>query len=154
MKALFIFIILIIGITVFYSCKKDKDNSIIGVWEGHVLKENSQVYAGTYVFNGDSTFTETRTIKDTLNGKTLGYQYLCTGRFSVVKDKLVLTASSTKINGNGYGDISQLTEVTFATINIIRHTFVFNAGGNMFYFPSPPCGPAENCIATLYYYRQ
>ena len=154
MKRIILFIVLLFGITVFYSCKKDKRNaSLIGTWEAHYGGNGSQVYADIFVFNADSTFTETRTLKDTVSGKILGYNYYCTGKFRTSGEALTLTASSTKTSKD-YGPAGNLTEVVFVTVNIMHYTLIFNSNNNMFYIQTPPCPINANCAPPLHFYRQ
>jgi hypothetical protein len=152
--------VVLIAITVvagFYACQKDRNMqvNIIGNWANTFRYAKAQIYNQTYIFNADSTVQVSGTLRDSLSGKILGYQYMRNGKFRLNGDQLKLYKLVTYNNltqSPGFPQIGQLTLITTDTLQ--TYTIKFNSTGNSFYFVYPPCGPSENCVGEIDFVRQ
>lgn len=146
--------VILLVAAMFNACKKDKSGpvDIIGKWVHQYAYQNTQVYQEIYQFNTDSTYTQSRIIADSVSGQTVSYQYITTGKFHLNNDQLQLYSITGKYNGY-YVPLNQLVSVTTPIPNI-NYTIAIKSDLSSFHFVIKPCGPAENCIAEIPYYKK
>lgn len=163
MKKLTLYSLLMLSLAAaFNACKKEPNVTqkeidpasagIIGKWIGVFPGPSDKSFQDMYIFNADSTFSETRLKVDTVSGQPISYQYLGTGKFHLNADNLVLYNVVAKASNN-YGPLNQLTVIEQLT-STTRYTVAFDTETKSFHFVFPPCPINANCLAALTYVKK
>jgi len=162
MKTLKLYTLLIVALAAgFSACKKGNVeqqpvdppmSGMFGKWVGVSSGSADKSFQDVYVFNADSSFTETRLKVDTVSGQPVSYQYQAKGKFHLNLNKLQLYGITAKYS-DYYGPLNQLVDAPLAAV-LIDYTLAFNTDDKSFHFVFPACPVNANCLATLTYKRQ
>ncbi|HEX2935307.1 MAG TPA: hypothetical protein VHO72_08125 [Bacteroidales bacterium] len=143
----------------FFACSKETSNEdkIVGKWfNSDTLRELNRISIAQYDFRADNSLEVLRIEHDLNTKEILGYRYRSTGNYKLEGQQLSFSLQKSYTNDDALRSYSSIEDLKLLDKPVENYMVTCKFGENYktITFVYPPCGPAENCIGSMTYWRE